>query len=262
MGRSGLVLLSLVLALMGGCACPHAKTPAIDSQVLSTSGVLRLDVALRNNDNLMLLIGANRSSDPPTMPVPEKRPVSPAKNGSAGMKGEPAAKVTFISANADPSAGAPVVEQGWLYAVRPPAWPLIRTPAIRGGVPLSAEWKGSAQVAAAVSGDIERIFFLGAFNTDGTERPATTRLVVDDYPDHPSNPPEVELAVGDYAEARLVGDTLQIVRAPLPITDPNCPQEIKDLINQMRQYAIENGLPWNPAMVPAGAAGGGVGGSS
>ena len=147
--------------------------------------------------------------------------------------------------NNDP---APLVQQGWIYVIRPPAWPVARTPGTRGGTPAADVWDGAVQLIAQVDGDVQRFIFVGALDANNKPISAGCRLTVEDDPNHPSNPPAVVLNVGQYSEARMVGGTLQI-SGPFPAPNQPYPPEILELLEQVRGHAIDHLMPWNDALV-------------
>lgn len=195
-----------------------------------------------------MLVGSQKDVDMPSNPDIKNR----QSGASMGVVGHAAATTTFANATGA-NAAAPVVQQGFIYVVRPPAWPMLRTPASRGGPPMTQTWNGLGYVGASVTDGVQRIFFLGAFDANGNVREGA-RISVDDFPAHTSNPPAVFLEVGQYAEVRVVGASLEIIVAPHRVTDPECPSDIRSLLLQMRQRAETLNLPWNPAVVVSGGA--------
>lgn len=92
--------------------------------------------------------------------------------------------------------GPVTITTGWIYIVRPPAWPMVRTPSTRGGVP-SASTVPSIHIIAVVQPGVERIFFLGGRDASGASVPCTLRVESLDTPLQ-----QVDLDEGSYAERR------------------------------------------------------------
>ncbi len=241
------LMISMGLVFAAGCAqCREA--PEFRSQSISTDRAVRVDIALTDESTVQMLVGARKETDMPKSPENQTKQAGAAM----GVIGEPAGHVTFTNVTGFNISPAPVVQSGFLYIVRPPTWPMIRTPATRGGPTVTEVWTGKAYAGASVDGAVQRIFFLGAFNTDGTIRKGA-RMKVEDFPAHASNPEPVFIEVGQYVEARLVGPNLEIVVPDHLVTDPACPQDVRDLIIQMRQYAEQHNMPWNPAIGISGS---------
>jgi hypothetical protein len=232
-------------ALVLGAGCAHCRdTPQFESQAISTRGTVRLDINLSDSSTVQMLVGTR--ADDPSQIQPGK-PGQQSARAMLSLLAAAPAQVTFSDSEDMGGSPAPLISSGFIYIVRPPAWPVVRTPSTRGGPPVSDSWDGLAYVGAAVEGGVQRIFFLGAFDAHG-DAIAGARIKVDDFPIHPSNPADVFLTVGQYAEATLSGSTLQIVVGEHPVTSSSCPAEVRSLLIQMRQHAEENDLPWNPAM--------------
>ena len=241
------LMISMGLVFAAGCA-QCRKAPEFRSQSISTDTAVRVDISLSDESTVQMLVGARKDSDMPKSPEKQNN-----QSGAAmSVVGEAAGHVTFTNVTGFNMSPAPVVQSGFLYIVRPPTWPMIRTPATRGGPTVTEVWNGRAYAGASVDGGVQRIFFLGAFNTDGTIREGA-RMKVEDFPAHASNPDPVFIEVGQYVEARLVGQTLEIVVPDHRVTDPSCPADVRDLLIQMRQFAEQHGLPWNPAMGISGS---------
>jgi hypothetical protein len=138
------------------------------------------------------------------------------------------------------------LQSGWAYVVRPPRFPIVRTPRKRGGVRASVT-TSTVQVLAYADGQYERIIFLGAFKADGTPDTACKLSVEMNSPGAPP-PAPVEIEVGQYTEMRLDPVTLLwsgISVGAKPITDAGCPQSVRDLVKYVRLRAANRGMAWN-----------------
>jgi hypothetical protein len=143
------------------------------------------------------------------------------------------------------------LNSGWAYVIRPPRWPIVRTPRQRGGVTInSATDAVTLHVLAYADGLTERIVLLGAF--DANNNPVqTVNFTVDANPPHTSVPPLQNLAVGEYAEVTLDPATLDwsdIKKGPHPVTSPQSPQELRDLVKYVRLRAANAGMAWNTGL--------------
>lgn len=215
--------------LLGGCA-----RPAFQSQSITTNGPVRLDIALSDGSTVKTLFAS----------LPDgARHGDPKQTKQAGILALSLVSSAPAEVSYD-SSGVPLISSGWIYIVRPPAWPMVRTPSTRGGPPSGDEWTGLAYIGASVDNDVQRIFFLGAFDENGKEY-AGARIKVDDYPAHPSHPDDCWLNVGDYAEAHFEGAALIIKRSPFNVLEGNYPDDIRALMIQMQEYAQQHNLPWN-----------------
>jgi hypothetical protein len=105
------------------------------------------------------------------------------------------------TASGIPMSPAPAeVKNGWAYIIRPPRFPIGKTPRQRGGVRIGGT-ASEAHFVLCAEPNAERIFFLHARDTKGNA--ATCDFVVEGVPREGSAPPEVTIAPGWFVERRL-----------------------------------------------------------
>lgn len=170
----------------------------------------------------------------------------PTLLGAYGKEGAREGKALYDAFDTGKSPANIELQSGWIYIVRPPAWPIVRTPRIRGGTPLGTiAGAASIHLVAYADGNVERIFFLGAFDAAGN--PVNTSLHVE--ADGAQSTGAVDLSIGQYAEVTLSPTATPawgtVTIGAHPFTDPACPQEIRDFIRYVRQRALNSALPWN-----------------
>lgn len=161
---------------------------------------------------------------------------------------ESAATATGIVQAFDPSANQVAsfeLQSGWAYVVRPPRFPIIRTPRKRGGVRASSTCD-SVQVIAFADANCERIIFLGAYTRGALD--AATKLEVDCTDLMTGAVTTVELMPNEYSEITFSPGTLKwnpMVKGAKPITDGGCPAEVRNLVKHVRTRAANRGVTWS-----------------
>lgn len=99
-----------------------------------------------------------------------------------------------------PQLGEKEVQKGWAFAIRPPRWPVARTPRQRGGVRVAGT-ATETHVVLCAEDSAERIFFVRA--RDGEGKDVACQFVVEAVPRVGSTPAEVVIGPGAYVERRL-----------------------------------------------------------
>jgi hypothetical protein len=117
----------------------------------------------------------------------------------SGFSGGSAGAAAGGSTSGIPLAGVPEVKNGWVYFVRPPRFPIGKTPRQRGGVRASGAVVETHFVLAAEA-TVERIFFVKG--CDGAGKESSCPFVVEGVPREGSAPPEVSIEVGWFVERR------------------------------------------------------------
>lgn len=225
--------------IVGGCEQKNVKGDGkhdmvaarqnVGGQLVSTTDSVRLPVIFPSDtaENYTLLLGA----------------FGPNFGGS-----ESAGIGTGILQAFDPSdteVASFELQSGWAYAVRPPRFPIIRTPRKRGGVRASTA-TDSVQVIAFADMNCERIIFLGAYTRGALD--TSTKLAVDCTDLATGSVTTVELMPNEYTEITFDPGTLkwnQMVKGAKPITDPGCSAAVRNLVKHVRNRAANRGVTWS-----------------
>lgn len=169
---------------------------------------------------------------------------------AAGARGETgvATAVFDQSDSADRNAGELAsfqLQRGWAYVIaHPPRWPIVRTPRVRGGVPVAGSV--DVYVLAYVDDVCERIVYIGA---SGAGAPPLTVDV-----NQMGAPSGASFTINPtyYAERKLdlsTGTWGPLTPGAFPVNDVNSPQELRDLIRHVQAGTAAHSLAWPAGLV-------------